>query len=135
MAEENSFSIKGVLFEKISRIVPNKKKPDDPPYEFYSIKLEIKTRAGDRIWTELPEFNLNRGVGFDDFEEGDYVEVWFALAGKKISDTWHKTSLTCNLLRHADIDASGRRPQSNKHSSSKEVEEFPVSFEEDDLPF
>jgi len=142
MAVENSFSIKGTLFAKDTRRVPNKKKPTEPDYEFNSIRLEISTRTGERVWTEIPEFNLGKGVSFEEYSVGDFIEVWFSLAGKKVSDTWWKTSLQANMIRFADLDTDGRRPTSAKPKKEVETVFVPptpilAGQEEDftDLPF
>jgi len=83
--------------------VPNKKKPTEPDYEFYSMKLELQVDSGGRKFTAIPEFSLDRGVSFEEFAIGDHVEVDFYLTGKKISDTWYKSEAKITYMKFADI--------------------------------
>jgi hypothetical protein len=100
--DKNSFDISGILYAKDTKFFPNKKKPGEN-YEFRSIKLEIKTVNGDKLYTDIPEFQLGIGVGFDEYSVGDFINVRFALVGKRVSDTWHKTELRCTFIKYADI--------------------------------
>lgn len=147
MAIENQFKITGTLYSKDTRVIPNKKKPLDPPWEFRSIKLEIKRTylkadsngiEQPHTITELPEFHLNNGVGFDDFEVKDLLDVTFSLVGKKISDTWHKTELKAIHMKFADIDGqpqSPRKPQDRVFVAPEPTREDSPQNDESDLPF
>jgi hypothetical protein len=110
----NNFVIDGTLYKKDVRKIPNKKEPDKPDWEFRSIILEITTHSGSKTFTDLPEFQLGNGVGYDEFEIGDFISVRFSLGGKKISDTWHKTELRCSFIKHADIQANEGIPAGRK---------------------
>jgi len=55
---ENLFTLKGTVYSKDVRKVPNKKKPTEPDYEFYSIKIETQINSGGRNFTSIPEFSL-----------------------------------------------------------------------------
>ena len=121
-ANENNFSIKGVVYAKPVRVVENKKKPTEPPYEFRSIILEVKTSYSQksetggeayRTKTSLPEFQLSRGMNIDEFDISDFIEVRFSLDGKKVNSNWHKTELRATYIKHADLDSNQPR-KSNK---------------------
>jgi hypothetical protein len=103
MAVENLFTLKGTLYSKDTRKVPNKKKPTEPDYEFYSIKVEAKILIDGRERTVIPELSLDRGVGFEEFHVGDPIEVDFYLTGKAISDTWYKSEAKVIYMKSAKL--------------------------------
>jgi hypothetical protein len=122
-ASENSFSTKGILYEKPVRTIPNTKKPTEPPYEFKSIRLEIKTpyttksKTGSEeyhVKTTIPEFQLAKWMNIDEFSIGDFIDVRFSIEGKKVNDSWWKTELRANYIKFADLDNGKPRPNKNK---------------------
>jgi hypothetical protein len=125
---ENSFNIKGTLYAKDTRIVPNTKKPTEPPYEFRSIKLEIKSSYTTKNKTTeveeyhtkstIPEFQLNKGINLDEFSIGDFIDVRFSIEGKKINENWHKTELKASYIKFADMDNKTDRLSGGKVSVS-----------------
>src|SRR5574343_576537 len=93
MKDQNNFyPIEGVVYAKPVRVVEGKKgtKNEGKTFEFASIILEVKREYKDKTYTELPEFELGKGVNLDEYMIGDRVTVFFALSGKKISDTYDK---------------------------------------------
>ena len=91
MAIENLQTIKGTLYSKDTRKVPNKKSPTEPDYEFMSIKVEYRIDFGGKDRTCIAEMQLDRGVSFEGFSVGDSIAVDYYLFGKEISKTWFKT--------------------------------------------
>jgi hypothetical protein len=106
MPVENLQTIKGTLYSKDVRKVPNKKTPTEPDYEFFSIKVEYKINFGGHDKSVIAELQLDRGVNFDGFSVGDSVSVDFYLFGKKISDTWFKTEAKVVHIGFADRDST-----------------------------
>lgn len=121
--DKNSFDITGVIYKKSTRLVPNKKKPTEPDWEFKSMILEVTTYNGERSVKDLPEFQLANNVGFDEFSEGDLVNVRFCITGKSINPTWHKTELKANFIKFADI-SGGRGSGGNNSSRSSDPSDF-----------
>jgi len=151
-AKDNSFNITGVLFAKPVRIVPNTKEPDKPPYEFKSIILEITIpytykaedgKEGYHTKSTFPEFSIPKNMPIDSFDIGDFIDVRFSIDGKKVNDSWHKTSLLCNYIKFADLDSDrpthkGKvtvTPSDPEDLSSKEPVLFSDKKDYDDLPF
>jgi hypothetical protein len=146
MAETNNFyKINGVIYAKPVRKVEGKKgtKTEGQTFEFSSIILEVKRVYKDKTYTELPEFELGKGVNIDDFAIGDKVDVFFSCGGKKISDTFHKTSLKAAYLKHSDIQGNDTQEVGGKtpREINKKEETFVVpnpyngNDDESDLPF
>ena len=106
MAVENLNTIRGVLFAKDVRKVPNKKAPTEPDYEFYSIKLEYRIDFGGKERTCMAEMQLDRGVNYDGFSVSDSISVDYYLFGKKISDTWFKTEAKVVHIAFNSINSS-----------------------------
>jgi hypothetical protein len=106
---ENLHTIKGTLYAKECRKVKNKKKPTEPDWEFYSIKVEHKVLISGRTLTNIPEFSLEKGLSYDDFEVGDPIEIDFYMTGKKISDTWFKTEAKAVSIKPIEIDGVVRK--------------------------
>jgi hypothetical protein len=135
---ENINTIKGTLYAKDTRKVPNKKKPTEPDWEFMSIKVECKILIGDRSLTVIPELQLNKGVSFDEFHIGDPIEVDYFLTGKKISDTWFKTEAKVVHIGFLPLE-NGQIRTPRKAVDSTFVAPNPVKEYEDmneiDLPF
>ena len=118
---ENVHTIKGTLFEKVTRKVPNKKNPTEPDWEFLSIRVETKILIQGRSITTIPELHLDRGVGFDEFTEGDQIEVEYYVFGKKISDTWYKTELKAvHIKKIAETGKQGT--MFNKKSNDNKID-------------
>ena len=115
---ENLFTLKGTLYAKETRRVQNKKKPDEPDWEFMSIKVE--TQVHGRTATQIPELHLDKGLNFDMFSVGDQIEVDFYLTGKKISDTWFKTEARASYIKFSDIVSPPKLKQTTEkiHVSS-----------------
>jgi len=103
MNNNNLYKIEGIIYEKPVRTVVSKKKATEgQTFEFPSIILEVKREFNGRTFTDLPEFELGKGVNIDDFAVKDSIEITFAVGGKRIGD-WHKTSLKALYIRHTDI--------------------------------
>ena len=141
---ENIFTLKGTLYAKDTRKVPNKKKPEEPDYEFRSIKVEMKALVNGRSVVSMPEVHLDRNVGFDEFDVGDPISVDCYAIGKEISEKWWKTELRAIRINFTDLDVNGRRPGKEKISvsSTSNADDFPKpkggSLDDDeygDLPF
>ena len=146
---ENLPTLKGTLYAKETRKVPNKKSPTEPDYEFLSIKVECKVLIGGRTITTIPELGLDRGVNMDGFSVGDQIEVDYYLFGKKVSDSWYKTEAKAVYIKFSDITT----PEKPKNNTGKvhvtamtDVEELnktfiiarPGDYDDDDndkLPF
>jgi hypothetical protein len=118
--DKNFFDINGVLYAKDTRKIPNKKEPDKPDWEFRSIILEIKTVSGSKTYTELPQFQLGNGVSFDEYSIGDFINVRFAISGKIISPTFHKTELRATFIKFADIQTK----EDKKVDSSNQTSDY-----------
>lgn len=139
MPADNLFTLKGTLYAKETRKVPNKKKPSEPDWEFNSIKVETKIQIGGRTITQIPELSLDKGVNWDHCEVGDLVEVDYYLTGKAISPTWYKTEAKVNYIKVVESN----HPKSESESVLAETEKvFTVpnpnekkDYDEDDLPF
>ena len=106
MAIENLHTIKGTLYSKDTRKVPNKKSPTEPDYEFLSIKVEYNLDFGGKSRTLIAEMQLDRGVGFDGFSVGDSISVDYYLFGKAINSTWFKTEAKVVHLAFNSINSS-----------------------------
>ena len=96
---ENIPTLKGVLYAKECRRVPNKKKPTEPDWEFYSIKVETKINIGGRTLTQIPELSLDKGLSYDGFEIGENIEVDYYLTGKAINEKFYKTDVKCCFIK------------------------------------
>ena len=157
---ENIHTIKGTLFEKVTRNVPNKKNPTEPDWKFFSIKVETKVLIQGRDITTIPEIQLDRGVGFEEFKKGDLIEVDCYAFGKSISDTWYKTELKAVYIKKVgevaeqetmfNEKANGNKIEVSSTSSvddlnndavfiapdpTKAITRPPKEEEDDDLPF
>ena len=142
MAEKNInfFKTEGVIYAKPSRVVKSKK--DGKEYEFKSVILELKREHKGKTYRELPEFQLGFGVGIEDFAIGDKVFINFSLAGKEISDTFHKTELRALYIGHADLQVgSDMRDVGGEDPFKKKKQQVDMAIgqdeieEENDLPF
>jgi hypothetical protein len=102
---ENLQTIKGTLYAKDIRKVPNKKSPTEPDYEFLSIKVEYKLDFGGRERTNIPEMQLDRGIGFEAFSVGDAISVDFYMTGKQLGN-WYKSEAKVVHIGFADRDSS-----------------------------
>jgi len=118
-------------------ICKGKKKIDDPTkeYKFPSIILEMKKTYKDKEYTDLPEFELGRGVNIDDFKVGDSIDITFALSGKKISDTFHKTALKALYIKHSDLNYGVDVDTPQEQRENTFTPPNPYDKEDDDLPF
>lgn len=146
MVKNNMYEIEGVVYAKPVRTAPDtKNKNGGVPYEFPSIILELKRTYKEKVYVELPEFELGRGVNMDDYAIGDTVIITFSLSGKKVSDTWHKTVAKAIYIRFADIDSKkhtvgGESPDEVRQREKAKNDLFlppsPLEDDEkDDLPF
>jgi hypothetical protein len=143
MAERNNlYSIKGVIYAKPVRTAEGRKgtKTEGQTFTFPSIILEVKRSYNDKEYIELPEFELGKGLNLEDFAVGDRVEITFALGGKKISDTFHKTVAKALYIKHTDIERDDTRAVGAEFVPPKRESVFvppnPMDEEEDDqLPF
>ena len=140
MANNNIYTITGVVYEKPVRVVTSKK--DGKEYEFKSIILEVKRVYKDRSFSELPEFQLGRGVDDEPFAIGDNVEITFSLSGKRVNKDWHKSEIKALYIKHTDRDYNDTKEVGFDPASvrKKEEEVFtpPNPYETDeesDLPF
>lgn len=106
MAVENLSTIKGTLYSKDVRKVPNKKSPTEPDYEFMSIKVEYRLDYGGKERNNIAEMQLDRGVGFDGFEVGDSISVDYYLFGKQVSSSWFKTDAKVVHIAFTDRDST-----------------------------
>ena len=88
---ENLFTLKGTLYSKDTRTVPNTKNPTEPDWEFHSIKVETNVLINGRTITAIPELALDRGCSFEGFSVGDEIHVDYYLFGKQVSKNWYKT--------------------------------------------
>jgi hypothetical protein len=140
----NVYKVEGIIFGKPVRTADGKKgtKNEGKTFEFPSIILEIRRTHKGTDYSELPEFELGWGVHIDDFAVRDKVEITFALAGKKISDTFHKTSLKALYIKHSDIQGDDTKDVNGEPKWKKESKDDifippnPYNDDEDgDLPF
>jgi len=134
--KQTTFQIEGTIYAKPSRKFTSKR--DGKEYEFKSIILEVKREHKGKTYIELPEFQLGYGVVDDGFDVGDYVQITFSLAGKKISDDFHKTEVKALYVKHPDLQTENDTTDvSGENSWKKKKEPLPVPEEEDfgDLPF
>ena len=145
MDSNNFYKITGVIYAKPTKTVQGVKDPSKS-YDFSSIILEVKRDYKEKTYTELPEFELGKGVSLVDFEIGDKVEISFALAGKKVTETFHKTTAKAIYIKHADIQTNdlreigGKSPQEIRREEKAEKELFTGDTGDDkdelsDLPF
>jgi hypothetical protein len=109
MPIENIHTLIGTLYAKECRKVPNTKKPTEPDWEFYSIKVEIKMLVSGRTITQIPELSLEKGLSYDGYEIGDKVEVDFYLTGKSLSEKWYKTEAKANYIKFAPLQEGEMR--------------------------
>jgi len=114
MAIDNLHTIKGTLYSKEVRKVPNKKDPTKPDWEFYSIKVETTLIISGSKRTLIPELNLDMGVTYEEFEVGDSIEVDFYLIGKQVSELWYKTEAKVVYIKHSDIQTRPAKVKDNK---------------------
>jgi len=96
---ENIFTLKGTLYSRDCRKVKNSKKPTEPDWEFYSIRLETKLSLNGREMTKIPELHLDKGVTYDGHNVGDTIECDCYLDAKQISSTWLKTDVKCCFIK------------------------------------
>jgi hypothetical protein len=133
--QNNIFTVQGIIYAKNSRLVKSKK--DDKEYEFKSIILELKREHQGKTYIDLPEFQLGFGVADDGFDEGDFVQLTFSLAGKKVSNTWHKTDLKALYIKHPDLVGNDTRDVAGtplaKQTKKDEVFVAPDPADEEDL--
>lgn len=141
MAETNNiYKIQGVIYAKPVRTAEGKKgtKNEGKTFEFPSVILEVRREYKGTQYIELPEFELGKGVGTDEFAIKDSVEITFSCGGKKISDTFHKTTLKALYIRHTDIygnDSKEVGASFDKKRDDTFVPPSPFEEEESDLPF
>jgi hypothetical protein len=139
--QDNLHTLKGTLYSKDTRVVENKKKPTEPPWEFYSIKVESKLNLGGRERTNITELSLDKGISFDGYEVGDQLEVDFYLTGKAISDSWFKSEAKACFIKFADVQTGGGRKNRQLSSDTTFVAPRPTDTNksddefESDLPF
>jgi len=138
---ENLHTIKGTLYSKDCRKVKNTKKPTEPDWEFFSIKVETKVLINGRTITTIPELQLDKGVSYDEFEVGDAIEVDFFAFGKAISPTWYKSELKAVFIKFGDVQNGNPRRQKTKEESTftgalppNEIDNSPID-DFDNLPF
>lgn len=145
--KNNFYPIQGVIYSKPVRTAEGREGTINAgkTFEFPSIVLEVKRDYKGTTYTELPEFELGRGVNIQDFDKGDRVEILFSLSGKSIKsktgkDPWHKTTAKALYIRHMDIVGNDTRSVGADFKSKKKEEaplEIPSPYDEntDDLPF
>ena len=85
MEKNNFYKITGVVYEKIVRTVVSKKKQTEgQSFDFPSLVLEIKQEFKGKTYSDLVEFEpAGKNVNFDLVNQGDEVEIAFALGGKE----------------------------------------------------
>lgn len=137
---ENIFTLKGTLYSRDCRKVKNTKKPTEPDWEFYSIKVETKVLIGGRTLTQIVELHLDKGLSYDGYEVGDQIEVDFYLQGKSISSSWYKTECKACYIKFSDVEGSKVKRESK--AGSFEAPPTPIASrpdknntDYDDLPF
>jgi hypothetical protein len=147
----NQNPIKGVIFDKIVREVPDtKNKNGGNPYYFTTIVLE--TDHPQRKGKTFPMFDLGAKAGnAEDFSIGDPVELTYFLERDEQSWTDKKTGEKVTkfvaknkglYLRHDDIDSGAGKNVGNKtakeirreQKAEKDLAILPMD-EESDLPF
>jgi hypothetical protein len=149
----NQNKITGVIYSKPTRTAPDKKgKNGGQDYVFTSIILE--TDHPMRKSKTFPEFELgSKGLGIDDFEVGDNVEITFFAEGEDISWTdkqgnrvsKHISKNKAMYIRHSDITTDDSKSVGNYTPAEKRrlekaeksmLEPMPDPDEEEgDLPF
>jgi hypothetical protein len=138
MAIDNLHTLKGVLNEKLCRRVPNTKKPTEPDWEFYSIKVETKTLVGGRTIVQIPELSLDRSVSYEGFEIGDSILVDFYLTGKAINEKFFKTECKAIHIGFAPLE-NGEMRTPRKNVDTVFIPPNPAKEEDNDdgsdLPF
>ena len=147
----NQNPIKGVIYDKIVREVPDTKgKNGGNPYYFTTIVLE--TDHPQRKGKTFPMFELGAKAGnAEDFSIGDPVELTYFL--ERDEQTWidKKTGEKVKkfvaknkglYLKHDDIDSNTGKNVGNKTAKEIRREQkaekdfaIPPIDEEDDLPF
>lgn len=138
---ENIFTIKGTLYSKECRKVKNTKKPTEPDWEFYSIKVETKVLISGRTLTQIVELHLDKGLSYDGFEVGDQIECDFYLQGKQVSSSWHKTDAKTCYIKFADIEGAKVKREVKAGDFmpptpiASRPDESNNSIVDDDLPF
>ena len=145
MKDQNNFyPIEGIVYAKPVRVVEGKKgtKNEGKTFEFASIILEVKREYKDKVFTELPEFELGKGVNMSEFMIGDSITIFFSLSGKKISDTFHKTSARASYIKHADLfdkkEVGGKVPSDYAKREQVFIPPSPIDDDDEngnDLPF
>jgi hypothetical protein len=108
MAIENLHTLKGTLYAKDCRKVPNKKRPTEPDWEFFSIKVECKVLISGRTIVQIPELSLDKGLSYESFEIGDAIEVDYYLIGKQITQTFYKTECKAVFIKFSDMQTNSR---------------------------
>jgi hypothetical protein len=133
---ENVFTLRGTLYSKDCRKVKNVKKPTEPDWEFYSVKIETKVVFGERSFTTIPELQLDKGVSYEDFEVGDPVLVDCYLFGKAINSTWYKTEGRVVAIRFAPLqNGETRKPRKHDYMPEPPKQTDELDLESDGLPF
>jgi hypothetical protein len=158
MQKQNIFTIEGILYSKRTQPWSN----DKGQGEIYYIMLEStrtytyrdkKTGIEEtKTSSDMPEFKLRAGLGFDEYEIGKPIEVTFSLRGKERS--WkdkitgqtvkkHITEVEAIYLKAMPIESS-RDNKSNVTLAKdvklpKEADIFqpasPFDDDDSDLPF
>lgn len=131
---ENFHILKGTLYAKECRKVENKKKPSEPPWEFYSIKVETQVMLNGRTMTMIPELQLDKGVNYDGFEVGDHIEVRFYLTGKAINEKWYKSEAKAVHIGFSVIEGEAPRKR-DEDVFVPPTQGNTGSFDDDSLPF
>lgn len=159
MAEQNNkYSIKGTIYDKVKQVIAGKKDPTQS-YDKFTITLEVtsteerSTKEGTKFSTntEFPQFEaFNPTFDVNSFIIGDFVEVWFYLSGKKFTYRSGERAgkegiITRNpitYIKYADIDNNNRPYTKDSSGDTPERETVfvaPNSNVEDDtdndLPF
>jgi hypothetical protein len=138
---ENIFTLRGTLYSKDCRKVKNVKKPTEPDWEFYSIKVETKVLISGRTLTQIVELHLDKGLSYDGFEVGDQIEVDFFLQGKAISSSWYKTECKACYIKFAPVEGAKVKRQPKADCFEAPTTPIPSRPEENnnfdgmDLPF
>lgn len=135
---DNLHTLKGTLYAKDCRKVPNKKKPTEPDYEFYSIKVESKIMLSGVTRTYIPELSLDKGLSYEGYEIGDPIEVDYYLFGKAISPVWYKTECKAVSIKFTDIEGVVKRErpkQDNTFVAPSPSQSEESNDNDDNLPF
>ena len=135
---ENIHTIVGTLYAKNHIKKPNLKKPTEPDWEFYYIKVECKINISGREITQIPELMLDKGLSYDGFEVGDKIEVDFYLSGKQINPTWFKTEPKALFIKFAPLE-NGEIRTPHKTQDTTFINPNPTEINDDSsddpLPF